>query len=255
MMTKPVDVLNALEKINWLTGHISSSDLLTRHGYPNGVRGFGYDFQNDVRTHHVHQVHGTGIVEAGQFTSFTTTERSHADGIYTNQNLVIAVKTADCLPILLASTETRFAMAIHAGWRGLTSGILLNAINVAMQFTKVDSLIACLGPAISQEAFEVGPEVIERLRQPTLAFPNETWMLAVSKGKNDRWHVDLQVAAAIQLYRAGLISSNIEVIRSCTQREIKRAADVINHDVTPAWHSYRRDGKSCGSNWTWVQVG
>jgi copper oxidase (laccase) domain-containing protein len=76
----------------------------------------------------------------------------------------------------------------------------------------------------------------------------------VAKGKRDRWHVDLQVAAAMQLYLAGISSSNIEIMRSCTRDESFSLDQDSSKETTPVWHSYRRDGKSCGSNWTWIKV-
>lgn len=253
MQSKPVDILNALEKINWSSGP-TFSDLFRRHGYENGVFGFDSAAHVDLKPHHVQQVHGTDIVPAGDTTRYSNAERTKADGIYTTEKLVLAVKTADCLPILLASTQCRFAMALHAGWRGFTAGILKNALAIARQFEKPESLIACIGPAISLPAFEVGREVVDQISAPQAGLSSDAWPLAVAKGKKDRWHVDLQVAAAIQLYLAGVNSSNIEVIRSCTRNEFRPLNEGISIEQKPIWHSFRRDGKICGSNWTWIQV-
>ena len=253
MHSKPVEILNALEKINWSSGP-TFSDLFRRHGYENGVCGFDSSTHADLKPHHVQQVHGTAVIPAGDATRYTIPERAKADGIYTTEKLVLAVKTADCLPILLASTKTRFALALHAGWRGFSAGILKNALAVARQFGQPESLIACIGPAISLPAFEVGRDVVDQITAPEAGLSSDTWPIAVAKGKNDRWHVDLQVAAAIHLYLAGVSSSNIEVMRSCTRTDCLDLSKDRSVEQKPRWHSFRRDGKTCGSNWTWIQA-
>ena len=253
MKSKTVDILDALEKINWSNGP-KFSDLFRRHGYENGVCGRENMAYTEIQPHHVQQVHGVDIIEAGDTTRYASSKRSNADGLYTREKNVIAIKTADCLPILLASTNSRFALAVHAGWRGFTAGILNNALNIANQFSQPESLIACIGPAISLHAFEVGREVVDHLGGSKIGLPSDTWPLAVAKGNRDRWHVDLQVAAAIQLYLAGISSSNIEIMRSCTRDESFSFDQDSSKEKMPVWHSFRRDGKSCGSNWTWIKV-
>lgn len=83
-----------------------------------------------------------------------------ADAIITNlPNLVIAVVTADCAPILLHDDNAKIIAAIHAGWRGARSGIILNAI-IAMEKlgAKRSQIIANIGPMIHQKSYEVGQE-------------------------------------------------------------------------------------------------
>ena len=80
-----------------------------------------------------------------------------ADASYTTHNKVVcSIRTADCMPLLVTDEEGSFVAAIHAGWRGLASGIIENTlkkINVKGKF------IVWIGPHISQEFFEVGAEV------------------------------------------------------------------------------------------------
>ncbi|MFT4994683.1 MAG: YfiH family protein [Paraglaciecola sp.] len=81
-----------------------------------------------------------------------------ADASFSNQpNLVCAVMTADCLPILLCNKQGTCVSAIHAGWRGLAGGIIENSLNKLPCANH--QLIAWLGPAISQQHFEVGAQV------------------------------------------------------------------------------------------------
>ena len=81
-----------------------------------------------------------------------------ADAAYTVQkNVVCAVMTADCLPLLITNTEGTCVAAIHAGWRGMADGILENTIKKLP--VKPESLLVWLGPAIGAEVYEVGEEV------------------------------------------------------------------------------------------------
>ncbi|MEI6399223.1 MAG: laccase domain-containing protein, partial [Pseudomonadota bacterium] len=155
------------------------------------------------------------------------------------------VKTADCLPVLIASTNGAFVAAVHAGWRGFASGILINALKIAHSNQAVNTLRVVVGPAISRQKFEVGPEVVEAMQAVECGLSDEVWGITVSKGRNDRWHVDLPVAAALQMMIAGIKPNHIEVIQSCTVTSQKENQCL--------WASYRREGKACGSNWTWIR--
>jgi polyphenol oxidase len=81
-----------------------------------------------------------------------------ADAVFTTQpNIVLAILTADCLPILLCADDGSEIAAIHAGWRGLSAGIVESTI--ARLRTPRSNLLAWLGPAIGRASYEVGDEV------------------------------------------------------------------------------------------------
>ena len=85
-----------------------------------------------------------------------------ADGSYTSKpNVVCAVMTADCLPLLLTNTHGTQVAAIHVGWRGLADGIVERAIST-FDCQKRD-IIAWAGPCIGSGAFEIGSEVRDQL--------------------------------------------------------------------------------------------
>lgn len=139
------------------------------------------------------QVHGTGVVEVrapgpvGEGDAAFTC----ADGV------VLAVRTADCLPVLFADRQRRCIAVAHAGWRGLAAGVLEATLG-AMASRPAD-VIAWIGPCIGQDAFEVGPEV----REAFLAVdPTDT--VAFRRGRGDRWHADLVTLARRRLARAGV---------------------------------------------------
>ena len=100
------------------------------------------------------QVHGT---EVARLDGHTPALR-RADAVWSNQpGAVCAVMTADCLPVLFCSADGKEVAAAHAGWRGLSAGVLENTLR---QFSVPPQEIhAWMGPAIGPDAFEVGPEV------------------------------------------------------------------------------------------------
>ncbi len=116
------------------------------------------------------QVHGTDVIRAGDGLA-----GSRADGSYSQQSAIVcAVLTADCLPVLLCNLAGDQVAAVHAGWRGLASGILSTAI--ASFDSPAEQILVFLGPAIGAEKFQVGEDV----RQAFLCeLPTERWWSAV----------------------------------------------------------------------------
>ena len=148
----------------------------------------------------VRQVHSSDVVDAAQ--AITDTE---ADGLVTSESdVVLCILVAHCVPILLFdSASNRFA-AVHAGWKGLASGVIASALE---HFDAPATVHAFVGPSISLEGYQVGPEVAEVFAH----IPGAT----VSDG-GDRSRLDLRHVASHQLLGAGLRSENIEVSRQST---------------------------------------
>lgn len=243
---KQVPLIESLKQVRW--SQISETSLLLSGlGIPHGILGRSApEFRlAELAPHHVTQIHGVEVVKACAKTAYESSERPAADAIYSDDGTTVAIKTADCLPVLLATTDGRWTAAIHAGWRGFAKGIILKALQVARADQPEKDLVVMIGPSISRERFEVGPEVIEHLASDDCKLSKDAIHLLTSKGLRDRWHVDLSVAAACQLILAGVPPSFIEVIQSCTVMEM-----LGQHH---RWYSYRRDGKPCGSNWTWIR--
>lgn len=168
--------------------------------------------------HWLNQVHSARVIHASEYDHNDPPE---ADGIYTNKpSQVLSIMTADCLPLVLASQKGDEIAAIHCGWRGVTRGIVEQAV---AQF-KVPSaqIYAWLGPAISQNAFEVG----EVVYQETLKLSSKYTQFF--KPFAAKWKLDLAGVVAAELKRFGVESiSNSEM---CTF-----------HD-DESFFSYRRDG-------------
>ncbi len=103
------------------------------------------------------QVHGAGVIDAD---TVAIGDVPIADAVISRSpDHVLAILTADCLPVLFAADDGSVIGAAHAGWRGLAAGVL-EATVAAMQVDPA-RLVAWIGPAIRQPAFEVGAEVRE----------------------------------------------------------------------------------------------
>lgn len=193
---------------------------------------------------HVHQVHGTKILDLGDTsdTSKDQIDSIQADGLtITKQSQAIAVKTADCLPILIFHPHR--VWAVHAGWRGLAAGMLQEALQSMVLHGCQDSVARFgIGPAIGMQRFEIGPEVVEGFLSSERPVAEDALLFALQKGERDRWFLDLQWLACFILQDAGISPTQISVMRSCTYDD-------------PKWHSYRRDGQKSGRNLSWIACG
>ena len=142
----------------------------------------------------LHQVHGTAVVRADQLDG-----PAEADAAFTRERAIVcAVQVADCLPVLICDREGECVAAAHAGWRGLSAGVLERTI--AALDTPAEGLIAWLGPAIGPRAFEVGPDVLEAFAQSD---PSYSAFVPLRPGK---WVADLFSLARIRLKSAGVTS-------------------------------------------------
>lgn len=98
------------------------------------------------------QVHGTRVVDDGDWTA--ASDEPEADAAITRRHgVVLAIRTADCLPILLAADDATGIAAIHAGWRGLAAGVV--EATAARLDTAAEKTLAWIGPAAGASAYEV----------------------------------------------------------------------------------------------------
>ena len=158
------------------------------------------------------QVHKTRIVRV--CSSTPKEELMETDALVTNEKgICIAVMSADCVPILLYDKKNGAVGAVHSGWRGTVARILEKTLQEmhARFGTKGPDLIACIGPSVCQESYEVGEEVVQEVNS---AFGRESGLMipqAQNKAKLDLWK-----ANKIQLLDFGVAESNIEIADLCT---------------------------------------
>ncbi len=161
----------------------------------------------------VHQVHSARVVTV----EGPLAARPQADAMVTAvPGLLLAVLTADCQPVLFSDRKAGVIGAAHAGWRGTLNGVL-EAVLDAMEGVgarRADTR-AVIGPSISQAAYEVGPEFLERLtdddRDCTRFF---------AQGSGDRLLFDLPAYGLDRLRRAGV--GHAEWTGHCTYRDAGR---------------------------------
>lgn len=149
-----------------------------------------------------------------------------ADGAWTaTPGVVIAVLTADCLPVVITNRSGTQIAAVHAGWRGLANGVLDSAV---ARFSSDEPLHAWLGPAIGPAAFEVGDEV----RQVFIDQDSENHRAFINGVAPGKWLANLYLLATMALVKRG----NVQVTggQRCTVSEPGN------------FHSHRRDGVLSG---------
>ncbi len=219
----------------------------TRLGEPDSPRRFAFDFNPAPENprwrarlaslraaglpalpHQARQTHGTGALQcAGE-------GRLHdaaADILFTSQaGASVAVRTADCLPVLLADPEAGVVCAAHAGWRGIVASVAPEAVaRMRALGASPPRIIASLGPRIGPCCFEVGAECAERLAAAHPSAPDALERLA-----DGRARADLAKLARLQLIGAGLSPAHVEEIDACTACDPRR------------FHSHRRDKGETG---------
>ncbi|HXZ48310.1 MAG TPA: peptidoglycan editing factor PgeF [Usitatibacter sp.] len=167
------------------------------------------------------QVHGSSVAVLDEL---DPREVPRADAaVARSAERVCAVLVADCMPVLLADEQgTRVAVA-HAGWRGMSAGVIENAV-LAMDADPA-TLLAWMGPAIGPEAFEVGPEV----REAFVAGDPGAGVAFRPRGAG-KYLADLYALARRRLARAGV--ARVHGGGFCTHRENQR------------FFSYRREKRS-----------
>lgn len=115
--------------------------------------------------HWLQQTHSTQLYQALRPVTNTHeyAKTPNADAAWTQASkTVIAVLTADCLPVVIADTQGTIVGVVHAGWRGLANGILEKTLlRLQQQVVKETQWQVWIGPAISQSYFEIGPEVFD----------------------------------------------------------------------------------------------
>ncbi len=156
------------------------------------------------------------------------TDSPEADASVTGDpGTLLAIETADCLPILIVDPGKRLVAAAHAGWRGTVAGVARETVlALVRRGSNPPHLLAALGPAIGPCCYEVGSDVYAAFGPAGSRF--------FVPGTAGRKHLDVVAANQAQLQEAGLASANIDRLNFCTR---------CREDL---FFSYRRDGKSAG---------
>lgn len=182
------------------------------------------------------------------------------DGMFTRRlGRLLAIRTADCVPILLADPHRRVVAAVHAGWRGTVRRVVEKAIGAMRQEVGVrpEDLVAAIGPSIRVCCYQVGNTVVEAFRSqfayaddlfqsaepdPVRSRYPMLFMTGAPPGHpyDPRWNPDRQVRLDLalanqrQMAAAGVPEGQIEVLPYCTYCQPQR------------FYSFRRQGEAAG---------
>jgi YfiH family protein len=179
----------------------------------------------------VWQVHG-GDVKVMKDSADVKDGNAKFDALVSNlDNILVGVKTADCVPILLGDAKTRAFAAVHAGWRGTASSIVGTAIEkMREEFgTKAENLVCAIGAAATCKNYEIGHDVIDAFREN---FPKGEHLFRPTRRNHAL--IDLHLANQEQLLAVGIAFENIYVAPFCTMER------------TDLFFSYRQEKKLYG---------
>ncbi|WP_411851920.1 peptidoglycan editing factor PgeF [Stenotrophomonas sp. LGBM10] len=161
--------------------------------------------------HWLRQVHGTGVLrfDAPPTASGIDAEPTADAAVTSAAGVVLAILTADCLPVVFAARDGSEIGAAHAGWRGLADGML--EATVAAMRTAPARIQAWLGPAAGPDLYEVGEDVFAAF----VAHAEEA-VSAFQPTRPGHWRVDLYALARQRLLAAGLEPASISGGTQCT---------------------------------------
>lgn len=177
------------------------------------------------------QTHSTNVRWVNTFGEVPDT-----DAVITSETgLCIAVKTADCIPVLVYDVRKQQIAAIHAGWRGTVGRIVEKTLR--LMDSSSEDLRAIIGPGISLDSFEVGDEVYEQFVQA--GFPMQRLAKRYPSGEGEKWHINLKDANRWLLEQNGvqhILISDVDTLTS------------------PHFYSARRDTINTGRNINGIMI-
>lgn len=143
-----------------------------------------------------------------------------SDGIITDRQLTLGIRTADCLPVFFYDPQKKIIAAIHAGWKGLFSGIIKNAVSIMKKLGGDAAKIkVAVGPHIQICCYNVPEERIRKFKK----YGNIS----------NKQFLDLGKIALQQLQTAGILAENIDISKICTSCDLN-------------FWSFRRDKQMVG---------
>jgi polyphenol oxidase len=170
-------------------------------------------FEDDLQLSMVWQTHSDLVKIVRNQTDIENTEEKFDALISSLENLLIGVKTADCVPILLGDTRTGAYAAVHAGWRGTVESIVVKAVEkMSRNFgTKAEDLVCAIGPAATVKNYEIGQDVIDAFAKN---FPGSDYLFEPTREGHAK--IDLHLANKEQLLSAGVNPENVDIAPLCT---------------------------------------
>lgn len=206
----------AFSSLNFAVGNadIKDSEENVFENHRIAAKVFGLDVSDVCRSYQTH----TSIVK------FATEEdkgrgltkpayESGVDGLVTaEKNLLLSIRTADCVPVLLYDKSGGICAAVHAGWRGTVGGITKNAIALMEEKgAKRNNIIAAIGPCIGVCCYEVSSDVYNEFTSVSEEYSS------FFKSAGEKFMLDLTKANEFILKEAGILAENISCSDICTK--------------------------------------
>ncbi len=204
------------ESLNFAVGvgEFRDDEAEVMKNYQIAAETFGLNKEDICRTYQTH----TSVVEwaeekdRGRGISIPPYDHG-VDGLVTRErNLLLSVRTADCVPVLLCDKNKKVCSAVHAGWRGTVGGITKNAVDEMVKSgVLISDILAAIGPCVGDCCYEVGKEVLDEF----LALSNECDKFFTPK--NGKYMLDLVGVNEFILVMSGINPENISSANLCTK--------------------------------------
>jgi YfiH family protein len=181
----------------------------------------------------VKQVHGTDALVVDRPLTESDQFPGGWDALVTDQpGVTVAVRTADCVPVLVHDPGRRVVAAIHAGWRGAVAGIVPKTMELmASRFGSMRlDLRVSIGPSAGPCCYEVDDPVLEHLRS---GLPD--WQSVLRDYRGHKARLDLKALIRRQVEELGVSALSVSAVNLCT---------ICNHQL---FYSYRREGRVTGT--------
>lgn len=181
----------------------------------------------------VKQVHGTDALVVDHQLNAADRFEGGWDALVTDQpGIMVAVRTADCVPVLVHDPKRRVVSAIHAGWRGAVAGIVPKtlALMEARFGSDLKTLRISIGPSAGACCYEVDEPVLAQLRRESAS-----WETVLHDRRGDKARLDLKALIRRQAQEYGIKSEHVTAVNLCT---------MCHEDL---FFSYRREGKVTGT--------
>jgi polyphenol oxidase len=192
------------------------------------------------------QVHGTHVLGPEDLTMILHESRSSSEDlpaadalVSASADVVLTIRTADCVPVLLLGRRARAVAAVHAGWRGTLNGVLDASVGalVARYGASPAELSAAIGPAIGGCCYEFGVEHRDAFVSRFGTAAARAWFAG---NRPEHGRLDLRLVCALALEELGVPRTAIDQIGPCTA------------DHPDELHSYRRDGAHAGRQISYI---
>jgi len=186
----PYDALN-------LASHVGDDADAVRRNRAIVASAIGVDVDQLIATEQVHGNHVTDVTE--------TTTSAVGDALLTRRtDVALMIMAADCLPLLVVDPRSQLVGVVHAGWRGLQTGV----IEATLDHLTPRNTHVVIGPCISQAGYQVGDEVADHFRHINGA--------VVADSVAGKWRLDLRRVAQHQLQQIGVPEEHVHLVDAVT---------------------------------------